>query len=141
MVLYVCAHICGTLQALRQQLQGPSRHLASKRKAQVLYDTPLGAGGSAAASPGSGPAAPRFPQQPSRGTATREAAEAWARQHLALPGSPPLHLLGWGTGGEAGQVPRGFPRTNRVFELLAELAPPMPRALWFLRVICLNRTR
>ncbi|KAL4423112.1 hypothetical protein ABPG77_004795 [Micractinium sp. CCAP 211/92] len=128
-------------KALRQQLQGPSRHLATKRKAQVLYDTPLGAGGSAAASPGSGPAAPRFPQQPSRGTATREAAEAWARQHLASPGAPPLHLLGWGAGGEAGQVPHGFPRTNRIFELLAELAPPMPRALWFLRVICLNRTR
>lgn len=135
-----CLFPCSTLQALRQQLQGPSRHLAAKRKADVLFDTPLGAGSVAAAGEAA-PAAPRFPQQPSRGAATREVAEAWARQQLASPGAPPLRLLGWGAGGEAGQVPHGFPRTSRMFELLAELAPPMPRALWFLRVICLNRTR
>ncbi|KAL4458306.1 hypothetical protein ABPG75_013171 [Micractinium tetrahymenae] len=128
-------------KALRQQLQGPSRVLAAKRKAHVLFDAPLGAGSTAVASVGALPAGPRFPQQPSRGNATREAAEAWARQQLAAPGAPPLRLLGWGGGDEAGQVPHGFPRTARIFEMLAELAPPMPRALWFLRVICLNRTR
>lgn len=149
-----CAHACmvhsdtqklavpsSILQALREQLQGPARHLATKRKAHVVFDAPLGAGVAAAAGPAANSCAPRFPQQPSRGTGAREAAEAWAQRQLASPAAPPLRLLGWGAGGEGGQVPHGFPRTTRIFELLAELEPPMPRALWFLRVIALNRTR
>ena len=139
------------VQSLRQQLQGPARLLASKRKAHELFDVPLGiavraagpAGGGSAALPPSQPRqlpAPGFPQQSSRGPAGREAAEAWARQQLAAPGAPPLRSLGWGGGSDAGQVPHGFPRT-RAFELLAELEVPLPRALWFLRVLALNRTR
>ena len=139
------------LQSLRQQLQGPARLLASKRKARELFDVPLGgssrgavpaSGGAAAAAPTQQPQlpAPCFPQQSSRGPAGREAAEAWARQQLAAPGAPPLRSLGWGGGSDAGQVPHGFPRT-RAFELLAELEVPLPRALWFLRVLALNRTR
>ena len=138
-------------QSLRQQLQGPARLLAAKRKAHLLFDAPLASGGRGAGPAGAGagegahgqPAAlppPSFPQQSSRGPAGREAAEAWARQQLAAPGAPPLRSLGWGGGGEAGQVPHGFPRT-RAFELLAELEVPLPRALWFLRVLALNRTR
>lgn len=142
-----------TLQSLRQQLQGPARLLASKRKAHELFDAPLSSGNSssrgAGLTSGAGAAAPSqppqlpppcFPQQSSRGPAGREAAEAWARQQLAAPGAPPLRSLGWGGSSDAGQVPHGFPRT-RAFELLAELEVPLPRALWFLRVLALNRTR
>lgn len=131
-------------QSLRQQLQGPARLLASKRKALELFDVPLSSGdaGPAPAAPGFALALPppRFPQQSSRGASGREAAEAWARQQLAAPGAPPLRSLGWGGVDEAGQLPHGFSRA-RVFELLAELATPLPRALWFLRVLFLNRTR
>ena len=35
-----------TLQSLRQQLQGPARLLASKRKAHELFDAPLSSGNS-----------------------------------------------------------------------------------------------
>lgn len=138
------------MQALRQQLQGPARQLASKRKASVLFDVPLGssaldagvgAGASAGINAAQPPPAPRFPQQSSKASASRDAAEAWVRQQLAAPGAPPLRALGWGSS-EVMQVPHGFPRTGtRLFELLAELAPPLSRALWFLRVIALNRTR
>lgn len=151
-----------SLQSLRQQLQGPARLLSAKRKAHELFDVPLSsssttaAAGAAAAAPAAATAAaaaapghnvsalppPRFPQQSSRGASGREAAEAWAQQQLAAPGAPQLRALGWGGpgGSEAALVPHGFPR-NRLFELLAELAPPLPRALWSLRVLSLNRTR
>ncbi|PRW59457.1 mediator of RNA polymerase II transcription subunit 12 isoform X1 [Chlorella sorokiniana] len=152
---YSAASLAYWRRSLQQQLQGPARLLASKRKAHELFDVPLGnassssiravgpANGGAAAPASSQPRqlpAPCFPQQSSRGPAGREAAEAWARQQLAAPGAPPLRSLGWGGGSDAGQVPHGFPRT-RAFELLAELEVPLPRALWFLRVLALNRTR
>lgn len=130
------------LQALHRQLQGPARRLAAKRKAGVLYDAPLA---------GSVPAVhkqPCFPQQepshpgrpPAAATTTREAAEAWVRQHLAAPGAPPLRALAATAGGEAAVAAASLSR-GRLFELLAELAVPLPRALWFVRVAALNRTR
>ena len=142
---YAAASLAYWRKSVRQQLQGPARQLAAKRRAAEVYNEPLSsaAAAQAAVQAGSGataaaPPPPRFPQQSSRGLLGQEGAEAWVREQLAAPGAPPLLELGWGEGQR--QLPHAFPRAQ-LFELLAELAPPLPRALWLLRVLGLNRTR
>jgi hypothetical protein len=126
-------------QSLRQQLIGPARRLEAKRKAHLLYDTPMGGAGGSGAAALAGLPPPCFTPQPSCGPTSAAAAEAWARQQLA-PGAPPLRALGRGGGGDGGWVPQGLPRL-RLPQLMAGLGAPLTRALWILRAAALSQTR
>ncbi|KAL4854931.1 hypothetical protein ACK3TF_004402 [Chlorella vulgaris] len=142
-------------KSLRQQLQGPARQLAAKRKAHILYDQPIVATGRDAGSsavpsgrsaggtalPAGGLASlppPRFPLQPSRSQGGKEGVETGVGEQLAAAGAPPLRTLGWGDGGQ--QLPLSLPFARQL-EVLADAAVPLPRALWLLRVTALNRAR
>ncbi|GAB4822184.1 hypothetical protein N2152v2_009230 [Parachlorella kessleri] len=113
------ASVASYRKVVLQQLRAAYRTHKAKREAGVLYDVPLdGASLNTAIA---------YPQQHTVGEAARQ---QWVQD---LAGSAPL-------GGLAASVPHGFMR-GKLFDMLAEEQVPLPRAIWFIQVVYLNRSK